>query len=132
MRGRKRLALWAVAALLALNATLVAVQPGLALPRSLGSYFFGSKLVRAEVVVRHGGIREYRLDRGRLRNLGGSPLILREADGAVVVVPVAADARVTLNGKRASLGELRRGMVVVTVREGDAPAAEVRATGRRR
>jgi hypothetical protein len=130
MRGRRRIALWAVAALLAVNAALLATQPGLALPRSLGSYFFGSKLVRAEVVVRDGGIREFRLDRGRLRKKSGSSLVLREADGSIVLVPVAPSAVILLNGKQSSFGALRRGMTVTTVREGDAPAAEVRATAR--
>lgn len=129
MRGRRRIALWAVAALLAVNAALLATQPGLALPRSLGGYF-GSKLVRAEVVVRDGGIREYRLDRGRLRSKRGSSLVLREADGSIVVVPVAPNAVILLNGKPSSFGALRRRMTVTTVREGGAPAAEVRATSR--
>jgi len=40
MRGKRAKALWAVAALLTVNAVLLAAQPGLALPGSLGSYFF--------------------------------------------------------------------------------------------
>ena len=44
---RRSKGLWIVAALLAVNATLLVAQPGLALPGSLGNYFFGPKLVRA-------------------------------------------------------------------------------------
>lgn len=130
MLGRRRIALAAVATLLAVNAVLLVTSPGLALPRSLGNYFFGPKLVRAEVVIRDGGIREFRLDRGTLRKKEGSSLLLREADGSIVSVPVAPDAVVLLNGLPSSLQVLRRGMIVVTVREGGAPAAEVRAKRR--
>jgi hypothetical protein len=130
MRGSRRIAVVAVVSLLAVNAALLATSPGLALPRSLGNYFFGPKLVRAEVVVRDGGIREFRLDRGRLRKKDGSSLRLLEADGSIVSVPVAPDAVVLLNGDSSSLGALRRGMIVVTVREGGAPASEVRARSR--
>ena len=119
-----------IAALLAVNAVLLLVQPGAALPRGLGSYFFGPRLVRAEVVVVDNGVRQFRLDRGRLRAKRVGELVLREADGTIVVVPVAPNATILLNGAPATLKELRRGMTVVTVREGAAPASEVRAQGR--
>lgn len=126
----RRRALWIVVALLAVNAVLLAAQPGLALPRSLGNYFFGPKLVRAEVVVRDGGILEYRLDRGKLRARAGSALVVLEADGTVVTIPVADDASILVNGRRSSAAALRRGMTVTTVRLGDGPATEVRAQRR--
>jgi hypothetical protein len=127
---RTRIAILGVAGLLAVNAVLLVTEPGLALPRSLANYFFGPKLVRAEVVLRDAGVREFRLDQGRLRKTAGSSLVLREADGTIVVVPVAPSAAIRVNGKRAALAELRRGMVVLTVREGGAAASEVRAEGR--
>jgi hypothetical protein len=37
---------------------------------------------------------------------------------------------VTLGGHPTSLGALRRGMTVTVIRDGDAPAIEVRAGGR--
>src|SRR6266508_4174339 len=95
---RRRIAILGLAGLLAVNGVLLVVEPGLALPRSLATYFFGPKLVRAEVVLRDGGIREFRLDQGRLRQKVGSSLRLREADGTVVDVPVAPDAVVRVNG----------------------------------
>ena len=52
-----------------MNATLRVAQPGLALPGSLANYFFGPKLVRAEVLVKDGGVlHDYRVDRGTIRN----------------------------------------------------------------
>jgi hypothetical protein len=124
---RRRVAIWGVVGLLAVNGVLLVTEPGLALPRSLGSYFFGPRLVRADVVVRDGGIREFRLDRGRVRRKFGSSLVLREADGTIVVVPVAPGAAILINGRTATFAELTRGMVALTVREGGAAASEVRA-----
>ena len=127
---RRRIAIAGLALLLAVNGTLLIVQPGLVLPRSLASYYFGPKLVRADVVVDDGGIRQYRLDRGRLLRIQGSSLLVREGDGTVVVVPVAADAIVRLNGRTVTLQNLRRGLRVLTIREGGAAASEVRAGSR--
>jgi len=127
---RTRIAILGVAGLLAVNAVLLVTEPGLALPRSLASYFFGPRLVRAEVVLRDDGIRQFRLDRGRLLRTPGSSLLIREADGAVVTVPVAPDATILLNGRPATFDELLRGMIVKTVREGGAAASDVRAQSR--
>jgi hypothetical protein len=125
-----RKAVWTVVALLALNAVLFAAQPGLALPGQLASYFFGPKLVRAEVIVNDAaGLHDYRLDRGRVRAVSAGSLTLVEKDRTVVVVPVAADADITLNGRRVSLSVLRRGMTALTVRDAGAPASTVRAFG---
>ena len=129
-RMRKRLVLMGIVALLAVNAVLLVTQPGLALPRSLASYFFGPHLVRADVVVRDGGIREYRLDNGRLLRNDGSSLLIREADGTVVTVPVAPNAEILLNGRPVPFARLVRGMVVLTVREGGGAASTVRARTR--
>jgi hypothetical protein len=129
MGRRTRLAVGAIVALLALNAVLVVVQPGLALPNALAGYFFGPKMVRAEVIVHDGGVlRDYRLDRGRIRAVGAGTLTLLERDGTVVVVPVAADADVRLTGRVVPFSRLRRGMSALTVREGDGAASAVRAT----
>jgi hypothetical protein len=129
MGRRTRLAVGAIVALLALNAVLVVVQPGLALPNALAGYFFGPKMVRAEVIVHDGGVlRDYRLDRGRIRAVGADSLTLLERDGTVVVVPVASNADVRLAGRIVPFSRLRRGMSALTVREGDGAASVVRAT----
>src|SRR5215213_7111994 len=120
---RRRIAILGVTGLLAANALLLVVEPGIALPRSLATYFFGPKLIRADVVLRDGGSREFRLDQGRLRRQDDSSLLLREADGTVVAVPVAPNAAVRLNGRAATLADLKRGMVILTIREGGAAAS---------
>ena len=94
MTKKRSKALWAVAALLVVNAVLLAAQPGLALPRSLGDYFFGPKLVRAEVVVRDAGeVRLYRVDRGRIRTIRPAlgTITVLERDGTLATVPIAPD-----------------------------------------
>ena len=109
MRTRRSKALWAVAALLLVNAALLLAQPGLALPGSLGSYFFGPQLVR---------------------NKAGGTLTLLERDATLVQIAVAPTASITLGGRPVAYADLRRGMVATVIRDGDAPASEVRATRR--
>jgi hypothetical protein len=124
-------ALWAVAALLLANAVLLVAQPALALPRSLGSYFFGPKLIRAEVLlVDKAELRHFRIDRGVIRDKAGGVLALRERDGTVVHVPISPAATITLGGRQVTLARLSRGMNATVIREGDGPAVEVRATRR--
>jgi hypothetical protein len=128
MTTKRSKALWAVAALLLVNATLIAAQPGLALPGSLANYFFGPKLVRADVLVKDGGaLHVYRVDRGRIRNKPAGSLVLRELDGTLVTIAISPAAAITVGGRPASYAALRRGMVATVIREGDAPAIEVRA-----
>ena len=130
MRRRSK-ALWAVAALLALNAVLLVAQPGLALPGSLGDYFFGPRLVRAEVLVNDGGVlHDYRVDRGIIRAKAPGSLTLREQDSSLQTIAIAPNAAIRLRGVPVPFSALRRGMVATVIRDGDAPAIEVRATGR--
>ena len=131
MKRRRNTALWAVAALLALNVVLVGAQlAGAALPRGLGAYFLGPKLVRGEVLLKDAsGLHDYRFDRGTIKAKAPGSLTLRERDGTLATIPVASDATVMINGRYASYPQLRRGMVATVIREGDLPASEVRATG---
>ena len=126
---KKGIAVWAVVALLALNAVLLAEGAGLALPGSLGAYFFGPKLVRAEVLIKDGGVlHDYRVDRGTIRAKSNGSLSVLERDGSLVMIPVASAAAVTIDGRPAAFSALRRRMVVTVIRDGDAPATEVRAS----
>ena len=130
MRRRSK-ALWVVAALLAVNAVLLVAQPGLALPGSLGDYFFGPRLVRAEVLVNDNGVlHDYRIDRGTIRAKAPGSLTLRERDGSLQTIAIAPNAAIRLRGVPVPFSALRRGMVATVIRDGDAPAIEVRATGR--
>jgi len=126
---------WAVAALLVVNAVLLAAQPGLArtgaLPGSLASYFFGPKLIRAEVLLNDSGtLRAFRIDRGVIRAKSPGSLTVRERDGTILTIAVSPSAAISLRGQAISFSALRRGMSVTVIREGDAPAIEVRVTRR--
>ena len=128
MKTKRSKALWAIAGLLLVNAVLLVAQPGLALPRNLGNYFFGPKLVRGEVLVRDAGaLHVYRIDRGHIRGKTAGELTLREGDGTLVTIAVSPTATITFRGRPVTLAQLRRGMVATVIREGDAPAIEVRA-----
>ena len=112
-------------------AAFALVQSGAAGPGSLGNFFFGPKLVRAEVITNEGGtIHDYRVDRGKIRLVTPSSLTLFERDGTTVSIPVAATAQVTLNGITVPLSRLRRGFTATTVRDGSAAASIVQATRR--
>src|SRR5215208_1596691 len=118
MTPRRSKALWAVAALLLVNVVLIAAQTGLALPGGLGSYFFGPKLVRAEVLVKDGGVlHDYRVDRGTIRSKAGGTLTLLERDGSLVPIQVVAGAAITIGGRPAAYSDLRRGMVATVIRD---------------
>jgi hypothetical protein len=110
------------------------VQGGAAAPRdALADYFFGPKLVRAEVVMMEGGaLHDYRVDRGKIRAISRPTLTLTllEKDGTLVPVQVAPTAEVRLEGASVAFARLRTGMTATTVREGTAPATKVQATRR--
>ncbi len=112
----------------AVVASLALVQRGGAGPGSLGAFFFGPKLVRAEVVIADGGtVHDYRVDRGRIRAATPGTLSLLERDGTTVAVPVAVDADIRVSGRKVPFNRLRRmtGRIATTIREGDQPAATV-------
>ena len=125
-RPMRRLLVLAAAALCA--CVLVLAATGAAGPINLGNYFFGPKLVRAEVILFDGGVHDYRVDRGKIRSSGGGSLTLVEKDGTVVTIPVASTADVRYRGVTTLLARLRRGMTATTIREGTAPATTVVAT----
>jgi hypothetical protein len=124
-------AMWALVALLLVNAVLLVTQPALALPRSLGNFFFGPQLIRAEVLLKEGsGVRLYRIDRGVIRDKSNGSLTLRERDGTFVTIAVSPTAAITVGGRPAGFGQLRRGMPATVIWDGTGPAFEVRATRR--
>ena len=125
---RRTVAVLVVAALLALNATLLLVQPGLALSGSLAAWLLGPKMVKAEIVVKDGGTTyDYRIDQGKIRAVATTSLTLYERTGELVTVPVSPGARVTLGGKTVLLTSLKKGMRAWTMRNGSAPADTVQA-----
>ena len=118
-----------IAAAAATVAALALVQSGAAGPASLGNFFFGPKLVRAEVITSENGtIHDYRVDRGKIRAVAPGSITLLEKDGTLVTVPVLPTADVRLGGVSVQLLRLRRGFVATTVRDGTAAASIVQAT----
>jgi hypothetical protein len=128
---RRTLFLAAFAALLTLNAVLLLVQSGMALPGGITAYLLGPKMVKAEIFLKDGsGLHDYRLDQGKIRALTPASLTLYERTGELVTIPVTSGTRVTLGSKTVSFAALRRGMRATTTREGSGPAISVQASRR--
>ena len=68
------------------------------------------------------------LDRGRVSQVTTSQITLREGAGGNVAIPVSAQTIVTLDGRRASITDLRRRMFATTMRVDGGDAVRVRAT----
>ena len=112
-------------------AALALAQGGAASLGSLGNFFFGPKLVRAEVITSEGGvIHDYRVDHGKIQKVTPGSLTLTEKDGTIVAVPVASTADITLGNAPVPLSKLKRGFTATTVRDGAASASIVVATRR--
>jgi hypothetical protein len=128
---RRWIVLGVTAAVLAVGvAAGLAASSAEPLEGGLASDLLGPRMARAEVVVVKGGVvHDYRLDQGRLALNRLTELVIRERDGTLQTVPVSPSARVTLNGAPTQIGRLQRGMAVLTLRDGDAPANVVRARG---
>jgi hypothetical protein len=61
-------------------------------------------------------------DRGKVQSVTGAALTLRERDGILVTIPVASNATVTINGKRAVLSDVHAGATAQTKRIDGGPA----------
>ncbi len=144
-KRRRRLRAATLVAALTVTGTVLLAGPGLAssfgmggdevrLDRpALGNVFFSSRFARAEIVVVTGGVpRAIRIDRGRARAASPGAVTLLERDGTLVTIPVASTAAIRVNGRPGALTEIRRGAIVLTARDGDAPATTVVAQGRGR
>jgi hypothetical protein len=102
-----------VGVLVALNLTLWFAAPGLALRRALVLQLFGPKMVRAQVHERSG--QDWNLDRGVITQVSSTQLTLREFDGRIQPIPLAATTKVIRFGHRLPLGVLApRWRVLVT------------------
>jgi hypothetical protein len=99
-------------------------------PTSLSATLFGPRLVRAEIALQDTALHDYRLDHGRIKQVGASTLTLREPDGTDQTIDVSLTARVKINGQNGTFFQLRRGMMAVTMHDGDKPADQVYATGK--
>jgi hypothetical protein len=112
-------------------ALATAVLVPTSLGESIAESLFGPGFVRAEVIVKRGGLlHSYRLDRGRIRSFDRTALVLREADGTLVTVPISPTTRFHLGGVRVRYAAIRNGMIATTRRDGDTPAQQVVLTPR--
>jgi hypothetical protein len=100
------------------------------LPVSLYTTLLGTKLIRGEIAVKDTVLHDYRLDRGRITQIGVTTLTIHEADGTSVTVDVSPTARVKVNGQNVLFVQLHRGMTAVTIHDGDKPADQIYATGK--
>lgn len=96
------------------------------------STILGPRMLRAEIALKtpDNVLHDFLLDRGRIRQVNGATIVLREADGTLVSVATSPFARVKVNGKLASYAQLRRGMIATTMHDGDKPADQIWATGK--
>lgn len=98
-----------------LNVVLFFAAPGFALRRALVNELFGPRMVRAQVLLRNG--QDWNLDRGVITQVSDTQLTLREADGRIQPIPLAATTVVirVASGRHLPLSALsRRWRVVVT------------------
>jgi hypothetical protein len=99
-------------------------------PPAAVALLFGNKFVKAELFVMDTAQHDYRLDRGKIRQVGAFQLVVREADGTDVTVDISPNAHVKLNNQNGTFLQLRKGMMVTTMHDGDKPADQVYATGK--
>jgi hypothetical protein len=99
-------------------------------PTSFSAMLFGPRLIRAEIALQDTALHDYRLDHGRIKQVGASTVTLREPDGTDQTIDVSLTARVRINGQNGTFFQLRRGMMAVTMHDGDKPADQVYATGK--
>jgi hypothetical protein len=102
------------------------------IPYATVSTLLGGRMFRTEIALKSPDnvLHDFLLDHGRLKQVNGANLIIREADGTVVTVSTSTFARVKVNGKPASYAQLRKGMMATTMRDGDKPAEQIWATGK--
>jgi hypothetical protein len=100
------------------------------LPNRIVVLLLGNKLMRAEIALKDTTLHDYRLDQGRIRLVTPTSITLREADGTDVPVDVSPSAIVRLNGQNASYVQLRKGMMAITIHDGDNPADQIFASAK--
>ena len=95
--------------------------------RTLGKTFLGATLARAEILSYSGGtVHDFRLDQGRIAAVRPNALVLAERDGSRQSIRLGPTTSVTILGQPVDVTTLTRGLAVLTIRQGDEPAQEVR------
>jgi hypothetical protein len=112
-----------VGVLVALNVTLWFAAPGLALRKAIVAQLFGPNMVRAQVHLKSG--EDWNLDRGVITQVNSAQLTLREFDGRIQTIPLAATTKVIRLGHRLPLSALARRWRVVVLWPPIGPAQSV-------
>jgi hypothetical protein len=99
-------------------------------PASTVPQLLGNKLVRGEIYLQDTTKHDYRLDHGRIKQVGPTNLVLHEGDGTDVTIDVSPTAHVKLNSQNASFLQLRKGMMATTIRDFNKPAEQIFANGK--
>jgi hypothetical protein len=100
------------------------------LPTLYVSYLLGRGMYKAEIALQDSGLHDYLLDQGRIRQVTATGIVVKEADGQLVTVPTTPFTRVKVNGKNGTYGQLRKGMMATTMRDGDKPADDIWAANK--
>lgn len=130
--NRRRFLVLAVA-LVALNTFFWVAPAGFAKDplRSVVGDLFGSRLIRAEVLVQTPtGPADYRVDRGVIVANTGTQLTLRELNGELVTIDVAPDVRVQGGpGKLRKFVQLPTKLRVTVIRDANGPVNLIQVEG---
>src|SRR3954470_2866428 len=86
-------------------------------------------LVLAPAALAHEGVDGLRDERGIVQTVSARALELRTLDGAILSVRSDGRTRVTVNRRRASLADIRRGFVALVRIDDRGVAREVQAFG---
>lgn len=83
----------------------------------------------AEINVTQGGVSHTLIyDRGRVQQVSPTELVIRERDNSVVMVPVSPQTVVKVNGRPATVAQIKKRFQATTLRVDGGAATLVRAT----
>lgn len=109
--------------LVTLNVVLWFAAPGLALRKAIVNQLFGPKMIRAVVYDKPGV--QWNLDRGVITQVSSTQLTLREFDGRIQPIPLAATTSVIRLGRRLPLTMLAKRWHVLVTWPATGPAESV-------
>jgi hypothetical protein len=83
----------------------------------------------AEINVTQAGVSHTLIyDRGRVQQVSPTALVIRERDNSVVTIPVSPQTVVKLDGRPATLAQIKKRFMATTLRGDGGAATLVRAT----
>jgi len=130
MRVKRRHFLFLAVGLVALNSFFWLAGSGFALPKAIITQFFGSKMIRAEVLIQAPvGTQDWRIDRGVITSIALPNITLKEADGTPVTIQVNSTARVQGPPRYYNVTRLKRGLRVVIYHQANLPSDLVQVEG---